>query len=116
MVSPVSKPEDPADYSDRRLYPRVTIALPAFLQANGERHFVQLVDVSAGGAKLDCSARVAVGTKVVLDCGSLCRSALVRWQTGGFLGVCFESELDARDASALVERSRALEARMKTRD
>ncbi len=36
------------------------------------------------------------------------RTAVVRWQTDGLSGVSFESELDAREMSALVDRSQAL--------
>ncbi len=61
--------------ADRRLYPRVEVALPAFLQADGERHFVQLLDVSPGGAKLNCAASLSTGTAVVLDCGTLGRAS-----------------------------------------
>ena len=116
MASTVPAPQDTDPFADRRLYPRVEVALPAFLQAEGERHFVQLLDVSAGGAKLNCSISIPVGTAVVLDCGTLGRGAVVRWQNGELLGLCFESELGARDVSALIKRSVALAARMKTRD
>jgi PilZ domain len=103
-------------YADRRVYPRVPVALPAFLQANEERHAVQLLDLSAGGAKLDCPITLPTGTQVTLDCGTLGRAAVVRWQNGGLLGLCFESELDARDVSALIDRSKALATRMNARD
>lgn len=116
MASSVSSPEDYSPYADRRIYPRVPVALPAFLQANGERHSVQLLDLSPGGAKLDCPASLKIGTAVVLDCGTLCREAVVRWLSAGVLGLCFSSELDARDVSALVERSQALADWRKTRD
>lgn len=102
-------------YEDRRLYPRVPVAMPAFLQVDGERHAVLLLDLSAGGAKLNCPATLPTGTAVVLDCGTLCRSAVVRWQTGGVLGLCFDSELDAREVTALIARSVALDTRMKAR-
>ena len=113
MASSVSSPDD---FADRRAYPRVEVALPAFLQSNGARHAVQLLDLSAGGAKLDCSLCLPVGSEVILDCGMPCREAVVRWHGAGVLGLCFCSELDAREVSALVKRSRALAARMKTRD
>lgn len=90
--------------------------MPAFLQANGERHSVQLLDLSPGGAKLDCAARIATGTAVTLDCGTLGRPAVVRWQNDGLLGLCFESELDARDVHALIARSKALATRIKERE
>jgi hypothetical protein len=89
--------------------------MPAFLQANGQRHAVHVLDLSAGGAKVKCSAILSSGTAVVLDCGTLGRSAVVRWQTGGALGLCFDSELDVREVTALIARSIALDALMKTR-
>jgi hypothetical protein len=115
MASSVTSPQDRDPYADRRIYPRVPVALPAFLQANDERHAVQIVDLSPGGAKLDCPVSLCVGTAVILDCGTLCRAAVVRWQSAGVMGLCFASELDVRDASALIDRSRAMAARMKIR-
>ncbi len=116
MASSVPTAQDSASYEDRRAYPRVEVALPAFLQFNGERHAVQLLDLSPGGAKLDCATNLSTGTAVVLDCGTLGRAAVVRWKSAGVLGICFDSELDAREVSALINRSNALAARMKTRD
>jgi len=115
MASPAPKPEDSASYEDRRAHPRVPVAMPAFLQVEGERHAVHLLDLSAGGAKLKCPASLPTGTAVTLDCGTLGRSAVVRWQAGGVLGLCFDSELDGREVTALIARSIALDARMKTR-
>src|SRR5882757_819689 len=116
MASSVPTPPDDGPFADRRVYPRVEVALPAFLQAGGERHAVQILDLSAGGAKLDCPASLPTGTAVILDCGTLSRSAVVRWQNAGVLGMCFDSELDGREVSALIDRSKALAARMETRD
>jgi hypothetical protein len=112
MANPVPTPQD---FADRRAYPRVEVALPAFLQAGGERHSVRILDLSAGGAKLDCPVAVPSGTAVILDCGTLGCAAVVRWQTAGALGICFDSELDPRDVSALAERSKAHTAWRKTR-
>jgi hypothetical protein len=116
MASSVPTQPDDGSFADRRVYPRVEVALPAFLQADGERHAVRILDLSAGGAKLDCPASLPSGTKVILDCGTLGRAAVVRWQTAGALGICFDSELDPRDVSALAERSKALTARIKERE
>jgi PilZ domain len=116
MASSVPSPQDSDPFADRRVYPRVLVALPAFLQANEQRHAVQILDLSAGGAKLDCPISLAVGTAVILDCGTLSRAAMVRWQNGALVGLCFDSELDAREVSALAGRSTALAARMKTRE
>ncbi|MBW0007007.1 MAG: PilZ domain-containing protein [Sphingomonas sp.] len=116
MASPVPAPQDADPYADRRVYPRVPVALPALLQAGGQRFPVLLLDLSPGGAKLNCPASVATGTTVMLDCGTLGRQAVVRWQNGEVMGICFESELDPRDVSALMERSKALEALLKGRE
>ena len=90
--------------------------MPAFLQAEGERHSAQLLDLSSGGAKVSCAASLSVGTSVILDCGTFGCEAVVRWQNGPLLGLCFECELDAREVSALTARSNALAARLKIRD
>lgn len=111
---PITHDDDP--YADRRVHPRVPVALPAFLEANGERHSVHLLDLSAGGAKLNCTASLVAGTAVILDCGTIGRSAVVRWQNDGLVGLCFDSELDARVVSALMQRSKALAAWRKARD
>ena len=115
-ASSAPSPQDGVPYADRRAYPRVELALPALLQANGERHAVKLLDLSSGGAKLSCPAGLLIGTAVILDCGTFSLAAEVRWQGGGLLGLRFGSELDVREVSALIERSRALTARMKTRE
>lgn len=114
ILSPREETSDA--YADRRTYARTELSLPAFLQANGERHSVHLLDLSAGGAKLKCRADVSVGTAVILDCGTRGCAAMVRWQNDGILGLCFDSPLDERDVSALIDRSRALAAWVKTRE
>lgn len=116
MANPVPTSRESDPYVDRRAHPRVEVAMPAFLHAEGERHAVRLIDLSSGGAKLDCLASLPTGTAVILDCGSLSRSAVVRWRSAGVMGVCFDSELDGREVSALMDRSRALASRMETRD
>src|SRR5215210_48769 len=116
MPHSIPSPNDPDPYADRRSHARVALDLPAFLQANGERHSVHLVDLSPGGAKLNCAASLPTGTAVTLDCGTLGRSAVVRWGNGGVVGLCFDSELDAREVSALVNRSNALAARSKRQE
>ncbi len=112
MASTVPTPDD---FADRRAYPRVEVALPGFLEVNGERHSVQLLDLSSGGTKLSCSLSLPVGSEVNLDCGTFNREAVVRWGSPGILGLCFASELDAREVSALADRSQALADRMTPR-
>lgn len=116
MASFASSPQDHDPYADRRAHPRVSVALPAFLDCNGARHSVQMIDLSAGGVKLHCSAKITSGTALTLDCGTFTRSAVARWQDGEFLGLSFDYELNAREVSALVDRSSALTARRNSRD
>ncbi len=116
MANLVPNPQRDDPYADRRVCPRVPLALPAFLQANGIRHAVRLLDLSPGGAKLDCPVSLPTGTAVILDCGSFGRGAVVRWRSAGVLGVCFDSELDQREVAALIERSKALANRQQTRE
>ena len=106
---------EPDPFADRRVHPRVMVALPAFLQGEGARQSVQILDLSSGGAKLTCATPVATGSQVLLDCGALACTGVVRWQNGGQLGLAFEKELDPRDVAALMERSKALDALMKKR-
>jgi hypothetical protein len=115
MASSAPSPQDSGPYEDRRAYPRVGVALPAFLHVNGERQSVQLLDVSAGGAKLRSTLGLPAGAAVMLDCGTLKRAAVVRWQNDGLVGLCFDSELDNREVSALIDRSVALAALMDSR-
>lgn len=115
MTQPIPVRADHDPFEDRRAFPRVRVALPAFLQADGVRQSVQILDLSSGGAKLNCGELLAVGTAVFLDCGTLGCAGVVRWHTNGTLGLCFDSELDAREVSALMDRSNALAALMKTR-
>ena len=115
MTNPHALQTDPDPFADRRVHPRVMVALPAFLQAGGARQSVQILDLSSGGAKLTCAVDLATGSQVLLDCGSLACTGVVRWQNGGQLGLAFEQELDPREVAALMERSKALESLMKTR-
>ena len=101
-----------SSYEDRRVYPRVPVALPGFLQIDGTRHHVQLLDVSEGGAKLDCSIDLPVGATVLIDCGVVGREAVVRWKNAGVVGIRFERELKESELSALTGRSEALAARL----
>ena len=102
-------------FADRRSFPRVSVALPAFLMVDGRRHSVQIIDLSSGGAKLSCAVEFAIGAAALLDCGTLGCAAVVQWQRGGQLGLSFANGLDAREVSALIDRSNALSALMKKR-
>ena len=115
MTGSIAAHDDDDIYADRRATPRVDVALPAFLHAAGTRNSVQILDLSAGGAKLDCGAVLPTGTTVMLDCGSLRCAGVVRWQGGRLLGLSFDAELEAREVEALRARSTALAALLRSR-
>jgi hypothetical protein len=107
----IAQAED--DLANRRLHPRVGVVLPAFLILGGRRYPVQVVDLSAGGAKLDCGqALVAVGATVTLNWSGGNSKATVRWREGRLAGLAFAVEIEERDVLALARRSEALAARM----
>lgn len=110
-MTPAANAPDP--FADRRLHPRVTVALPAFLGHGSQRHSVQIVDLSAGGAKLRGTLPPLADQTVVLDCGSGPVTATVRWQDGPFVGLSFDADLSPREVAALAGRSTALAARMR---
>lgn len=100
-------------FADRRSHPRVRVAMPAFLGVGAARLKVQVVDLSAGGAKLHGSDLPPLtGRGVALDVGHGPQAATVRWQDGPFLGLAFDAALDPRDVAALAARSEALSRRM----
>jgi PilZ domain-containing protein len=112
-----SPPADAYAVQDnRRIHPRVVVALPAFVHAGGERHAAQLLDLSPGGAKLKVDARLPVGSAVMLDCGTFDCAGVVRWQNDDLVGLRFDSELSAAELAAQVERSEALAAWRKARE
>lgn len=104
---------EPDDLANRRLHPRVAVALPAFLVLGGRRYPVQVVDLSAGGAKLDCGqALVAMGALVTLNWGGGTAQGTVRWREGRLAGLAFAREIDPRDVADLARRSEALATRL----
>jgi hypothetical protein len=104
----------PDAFVDLRQHPRVAVALPAFLILGGRRYPVQIVDLSAGGAKVDCgTALVVAGATVTLNWGGASAQAAVRWREGRLAGLAFAAQLDPRDVADLARRSEALGARMR---
>lgn len=107
-------PAEPDPFVDKRQHARVSVALPAFLVLGGRRYPVQIVDLSAGGAKVDCGlALVVAGAVVTLNWGGAGSQATVRWREGRQAGLAFAAELDPRDVADLARRSEALGARMR---
>src|SRR5580765_4916991 len=106
MASVAPSPEGFVAHDERRTHPRAFVALPAFVHVGEERYSVQLLDLSPGGAKLKGAKVFSAGTKVKLDCGTLGRSAVVRWQNGDQMGISFDAELNEREVGVQVQRSK----------
>ena len=105
---------EPDPFVDQRQHPRVSVALPAFLILGGRRYPVQIVDLSSGGAKVDCGAALVVaGAVVTLNWGGAGAQATVRWRDGRLAGLAFAAELDPRDVADLARRGQALGERMR---
>lgn len=101
-------------YATLRQHKRVSVALPAFLVIGGRRYPVQIVDLSAGGARIDCgTALVVAGAIVTLNWGIASAHAAVRWREDRLAGLKFAADLDERDVGDLARRSEALGARMR---
>ena len=101
---------------DRRSHPRVPVALPGFVHVGNERHAVQIVDISAGGAKVTGNGAFPVGAPVMLTSGTLSLAATIRWQSDRLIGLCFDTELVEREVASQVQRSKALAAWMSARE
>jgi|SRR5438094_440512 len=116
MATVAPSAEGCAVREERRSHPRIVVALPAFVHVDGVRHAVQLLDLSPAGARLKCTMVFPIGTKVRLDCGTLGRAAVIRWQDGDLIGVGFDIALDEHTVTVQVQRSKALAAWMKARE
>ena len=116
MATLAPSAEGYAARDERRGHPRVVVALPAFVHVDGVRHAVQLLDLSPAGVRLKGNVVLPVGTKVKVDCGTLGRAAVIRWQNGDLIGAWFDVELDEREVAVQVQRSKALAAWMKARE
>ena len=113
-MTALKAPAEPDRFVDQRQHPRVSVALPAFLILGGRRYPVQILDLSSGGAKVDCgTALVVAGAVVTLNWGGAGAQATVRWREGRLAGLAFAAELDPRDVADLARRGQALGDRMR---
>ena len=76
----------------RRGAERARIVLPAFLHVDGEKRAVDLLNLSATGAMIECTG-LAVGHDVVLKCKTLEVSGVVVWIGNGRCGLQFDASI-----------------------
>ncbi|GAA3998296.1 PilZ domain-containing protein [Sphingomonas humi] len=114
MTLAVRAAPEPDPYAAQRQHRRVQVALPAFLVIGGRRYSVQILDLSAGGAKIDCgTALVVAGASVTLNWGGAGAQGEVRWREGREAGLKFAVEIDERDVADLARRGQALSERLR---
>lgn len=63
---------------------------------------IHLLDISTGGALVHVAKPPKTGTRVVLDCAGIVRSATVRWVVGSRFGVAFDQSLNEAELDAVI--------------
>ncbi|MEA3043029.1 MAG: hypothetical protein QOH47_867 [Sphingomonadales bacterium] len=79
---------------ERRRMPRVELACPALIEADGRTDYVTTRDVSQGGVKLDVPFPLAADQKVIVTLDGLRPvEGVVRWSDASVAGIAFLPEL-----------------------
>ena len=84
------------DSSDRRIGPRASLYLAAFLQCDCSSCPVKIRNLSSTGALLEGSTAVATGAPVRLVRGSLAVDGEVAWSGNGRCGINFSGRIDVQ--------------------
>lgn len=63
---------------------------------------IHLLDISTGGALVHVAKPPEAGSRVVLDCAGIVRSATVRWVVGSRFGVAFDQSLSEAEVEAVI--------------
>ena len=103
------KTGDTADLDDRQRYPRTAVYCAAKLAAAGRAWDCEILDISAGGAKVRFPTTLDPAAELSLTIGSH-GTVPVRlvWQSGQYLGVAFlcDPAASARLARNVIEAGR----------
>lgn len=89
----------------RRSAPRVRLSVPARIETIRGFYRVTLVNLSRTGAQIEIEDLPAIGSDVVLKCGTIDAFATVRWARGGRCGLHFDEPIDQTDV--LLQRHAA---------
>jgi PilZ domain-containing protein len=100
---------DDPELRGRRGEPRAYILLPASIEALGGRNFVNLLDVSCTGARLEGADLPALGKDIILRCGAIDTLGTVVWHVGGRCGVQFDEPIGRRELVVLRDVAEAAE-------
>ena len=91
----------------RRSAPRAEMLLPVWITSLAASRTLDLVDVSATGAKLAGTDLPAVGSDLFLRVGPLDTLATVVWNRGSTCGVTFDRPADAVELHQLGDEARS---------
>ncbi len=84
-----------ADLKDRHRHPRTGVLCPAKLASGGQAWDCEILDISAGGAKVRLPKPLDPAAEFSLTIGSHGTFPVrVRWQNGPYLGVAFLCDLE----------------------
>jgi hypothetical protein len=74
--------------------PRIETDCAATVRHEADVHAARVVNISQGGAKIECAAKLPLGPQVVIRISGLepCQ-AVVRWNDGGHYGITFNRVL-----------------------
>lgn len=99
---------DQGRHRKRRL--RLAIELAVTLSAQGEQHPAELRNISQQGARIACSARLALDQVVRIAAGQLPEiRAKVRWRRAAEYGLVFEDTFSIGDFAVLTARLQGVE-------
>lgn len=98
------------DDDDRR-WPRIRVAVPASIVVGDQGFLVKLTNIANGGAMLDTTSELNVGTSVTFQCGTVAAEATVIWARPGKIGISFPVHLTDGEVAEQLSRSAAIEAR-----
>ena len=82
------------------------VQLSAELRTETSRNQCRIIDLSRGGACLELDAPIALGRKVMLHSGALCRPGMVLWVDGLLCGVRFVEPIRATELLVQMSQSR----------
>lgn len=115
LVNPASGVIGTMIPGEERRSPRIVTALPVVLTASDRDHSALLVDVALEGAKVECSAKLEIGTRLILKCGTIRATAILVWGEAGRYGIEFDSSLTKAEVAEQVSRSEAMGLRRRLR-
>lgn len=104
------------EFRDRRQAERFPVALPAFIEIEGERYNARLINLAHGGALIETLvAHLPISSTAALHCGTIVGRATVVWTNDHQIGLKFEASLTEAQVNEQVLRTFAIASRRELR-